>query len=328
MRLAAHWKVVKFNNYNGEEVYRGNRSQLNKLMNTYWTKVEEYMMAWGHPAFKRQQYKVFNELVYLTIGTGVQAIGLERIVDRTGASPATVKRTIKKAQELGLFVVGYLKDGHKGKYVLVFRLHANFQRIMKILFDEEVSVDNLLPDPSTDPSIELSSNQENPCGSKAEGSKKVSTLSTCSTLKETYEEEDTTLSQAQLIIAEEILENPDIKEAYKEVAHEIVKEIDLEFDPDKLEAIKRIMNNQMQRVEPKYNAKTYVLTMFQNEVQLIKEKNAVEAKLKQNPGFTFYNWVNPGSEQPGQQNYSYGQGTGLPQSQKEPGFIFYDWVNK
>jgi hypothetical protein len=302
MFLTTYNKVVSFNKHNGEEAFRGNQGQVRKTKKEYEGKVSAYMEAHGHALFKSKQAIVFDELVFQTSVTGIQTISMATIEKRTGASTATISRVISKIKKLGLFIVGYLRDGHKGKYVLVFRLHKNYQRIMQYVFGVESAsnpvedvidnagliVEEKVNDKSIDNSSDKSSNHEIPCGSKAEEGKKVSTLYSPNTLKETYKKDG---HKSHLI--DVIKSRKKVLACYQEKAEELVSVLPTPFNALHRDAFERILANQMTRVTPKYDVVGYFSTMFNNEVQILEHSNAVDEHLVKQGNFTFFDWVNP-----------------------------------
>jgi hypothetical protein len=170
-----HSTVIMYNKNNGEDQFKG--GQVNALKKQELAKIEELMASQGlgMDNLSEGNYKIMNYITYNTCVTGVQTIGLDTIMKRTGLSKSTVWRTAVKLKEFGIFEIGYLGNGHKGHYVFVLKTHENYIKIMQEVFGIEIAKNNN-NETTNDTTNETSSKAEIPCGSKEEGAENVSTM--------------------------------------------------------------------------------------------------------------------------------------------------------
>lgn len=281
--------VSLFNKENGESTFN-NRGQVNSLKKSHMALIDSLLeeKGMGIDELSEAQRDILGLLVYNTCVTGIQTISMAKIMEKTGYSRATVARAKKAIEELGIMTVGYLGNGHKGKYVFVLNVHNNFARIMEEVFGLKTTNDT-----SCDTSCDTSSNSEIPCESKAEGQEKVSTLSTFNSLN-TRDLENKGFTKWQLEYVRQ-MEQAEIRTIYKKNINVLASL--LPKDPSKVEqeAFKRILKNQMRRVAPELEVavKSYFTTMFQEEVKLIENREAVKATIKSG-SVPFYNWLDEG----------------------------------
>lgn len=343
--LTAYNAVQHFNMLNGEEIFGSN--EVKKLKKSYLQMIDTYMLENGIKAYAEKAKDIMSYLVHITCVTGVQAVSRDTIAKWTNTHKTTVSKVIKRLVSDGLFTVGYLNDTHKGHYVVLFRLHEKYQQAMKELFDIEVdklSTEN--EQESTQSDIQeqqatssatteaTSSGAENPCGSKAEASKNVSTIHTTITCSFEEDKEDiyissTQLSDEQELHAELIKQNDKILEAYKVVAEEIVATMPEELDEVEFEAFGNLFRNQMTTVVPKYDPVALFKKMFKNEVAKVKQTKLIQEQVQnaiQNKGnFTFYNWLTGQVVDPDLvHNRRANKPVYKPVSNKP--FSFYNWV--
>lgn len=186
--ITKHGKVIAYNKNNGEELFKS-KGQVKALKKHYMDKIEEKLQENGMflDELSEAQRSILGFLVYNTAPTGIQTISVDTLVEKTGYSRSTVCRAKKAIVEIGIFKVGYLGNGQKGKYVFVLPIHKNYENIMLNIFGIDVKNNN---DMSCDTSNDTSSNSEIPCESKAEEPKQVSTLYTLNTLNSIKKEKE------------------------------------------------------------------------------------------------------------------------------------------
>jgi DNA-binding MarR family transcriptional regulator len=177
--ITKHSTVVMYNREREEAFKRG---QVNTLKKAQLAKIEELLASQGlgMDNLTEAEYRIMNYITYNTCVTGVQAIGLDTIINRTGYKKTTVWRARVKLEKLGILEVGYLGNGQKGHYVFVLKTHKNYAEIMEKVFGiypQAEVVEKEANETSYETSNETSSKAETPCGSKEEGAEKVSTIS-------------------------------------------------------------------------------------------------------------------------------------------------------
>lgn len=311
-----HGKVALYNKSNGESLFN-NRGQVNSLKKHYMVKIEELLESKGMylDELSKAQQDILGLLVYNTAPTGIQTIGVSKLMEKTGYSRSTVLRAKKAISELGIFTVAYLGNEHKGKYVFILDVHKNFESIMLHFFGIDVKKAN---ETSCDTSNDTSSISEIPCESKAEEPKTVSTLSTLKPLN--TRDLINNMSHEQANMVSKIKEAKRVKAIYVDNAEVIVSMLPKKYNDVQIEAIDRMIKNQFTRVAPEYDkaVKSYVVTMFNEEVKLIENRNAVQANLENNKRVPFYDWLNAPSTSP------------APSKEVNKGYsgLFYNWLEE
>lgn len=306
--MTKHVKVVKWNKNNGEETF-SKKGQVNSLKKKYMTIIDEKMMEEGQSLTKAQR-DILGLLVYNTCVTGVQSISLDRLVEKSGYSRATVARAKKAIEELGIFAVGYLGDEYKGHYVFVLAVHNNYSKIMVELFNFEVN------DNSCDNTNDNSSNSENPCGSKAEEGKTVPTLYTFNAFKQ----ENNTKQASERIESEDPQENGranrfmsenqrkffhtiksgDYHELIMDKASVIALRVEEEFKlTTALKAVIKLDTALKSYADESVKSVPALFEYYYNQVKQQVPRVSEKPKYEPNPNAIFYNWL---EEDPGEKS--------------------------
>lgn len=108
------------------------------------SKFKEVLESFGklyEQCFPRVKSKIVEYIFFLTSGAGIWKISAEAIAKKLDCSISSVYNTVSELKKTGLFVIARLANNGAGRYVFVNKLHYNFKKIMKEVFnlsDEEI----------------------------------------------------------------------------------------------------------------------------------------------------------------------------------------------
>lgn len=129
--------VQKFMETNRDKEYKSIKYKM-------LSKFKEILESFGklyEQCFPRVKSKIVKYIFFLTSGAGIWKISAEAIAKKIGCSISSVYNTVNELKKTGLFVIARLANNGAGRYVFVNKLHYNFEKIMKEVFnlsDEEI----------------------------------------------------------------------------------------------------------------------------------------------------------------------------------------------
>lgn len=85
--------------------------------------------------FTDAKKRVLDEILYLSSGSGICKIGGERLAEKCNVSIRTVRAAVAEIKKTGEIVVARLANEHAGKYVFVDVGHADYEWIMRDVFN-------------------------------------------------------------------------------------------------------------------------------------------------------------------------------------------------
>lgn len=125
-----------------------------QLFNEFKDRLEKGGRAYEE-LFPRVKTKVVEYIFFLTATSGIWKIGADVLAEKLGCSISSVYNTVMILKKTDTFVIARLANNGAGKYVFVSKLHPNFHKIMKEVF--ELSSEEII---ALTPTIEINNSEE------------------------------------------------------------------------------------------------------------------------------------------------------------------------